>query len=272
MTCEEFLPFIDAYVDQEFDERERAEMDVHLGACPACRQRVEAQLHLKRQFKACLADTHAPDSLRARIFEGLEAQLATDTAEAEVIELPVAEPQKSFLRRHAWLGAPLAAAVALLIALPAFTIAPAQSGQQPVIEQTIDWHVGNYPIEVTGPDGSRVSSWFRNKVDFPVRVPQFDSDSGANLLGGRIAHIGDRRAAYLVYEVDGSRLSVLAFDGDGLTIPSDKIHKLGDRDVVLSTSKGYEVAILQDQGITYAITSELPHLQFVSVVQSSLQR
>lgn len=135
----------------------------------------------------------------------------------------------------------------------------------------MDWHVGNYPIEVTGPDSARVTHWFRDKVDFPVRLPQF-AGRQVNLLGGRIAHVADRRAAYLVYEVDGVRLSVLVFDGEGLTIPSDRIREVGGRDVALLNNKGYEVAVLQDGGVTYTLTSELSEPAFVELVAASLKR
>lgn len=165
---------------------------------------------------------------------------------------------------------PLAAVLLLAFALPSFTVAPAKSGQLPVVEQTVDWHVGNYPIEVTGPDSARVTQWFRNKVDFPVRLPKF-ANREVNLLGGRIAHVQDRRAAYLLYEVDGSRMSVLVFNGEGLTIPSDKIRQVEGRDVAVLNNKGYEVAVLQDSGVTYTITSELPEDAFIDLVASSLR-
>lgn len=279
MTCEDFVPFIDAYVDQEFDERERAEMEVHLSTCAECRRRVEFEVKMKRELKACLEE-RAPDALRERIFRELELQAAEVPAApmevaAEVVTLQPAaandDVRRPRMSRALGLVAPLAAVVALAFVLPSFTVAPAKSGQLPVVEQTVDWHVGNYPIEVTGPDSARVTHWFRDKVDFPVRLPQF-AGRQVNLLGGRIAHVLDRRAAYLVYEVDGVRLSVLVFDGEGLTIPSDRIRDVAGRDVALLNNKGYEVAVLQDAGITYTLTSELAEPEFLDVVASSLQR
>ncbi len=279
MTCDDFIGFIDAYIDQEFDEREHAEMEVHLSMCADCRERVEFEVKLKRELKACLEDK-APDSLRDRIFRDIELQAAASegvaTPVADVVMLPVAGREdrppvrRSAALRSAYIFGPLAAVVLLAFALPSFTVAPAKSGQLPVVEQTVDWHVGNYPIEVTGPDAARVTQWFRDKVDFPVRLPHF-ANREVNLLGGRIAHVQDRRAAYLLYEVDGARLSVLVFNGEGLTIPSDKIRQVEGRDVAVLNNKGYEVAVLQDSGVTYTITSELPEAAFLDVVAASLR-
>ena len=278
MRCEEFHGFIDAYVDQEFDGREQAEMQAHIGSCPACRQKVDFEVKFKHELKSCLEEK-APDALRNRIFEELELELQrtpTPEVEAEVIPLPAAAaardvPVKTpWLIRNARIIGPLAAVVLVAFMLPSFTVAPAKSGQLPIVAQTVDWHVGNYPIEVTGPEPSRVTQWFRTKVDFPVRLPQFEGQE-VNLLGGRIAHVQDRRAAYLLYEVDGSRMSVLVFDGEGLTIPSDKIRQIEGRDVAVLNTKGYEVAVLQDGGVTYTITSELEEGAFIDVVAASLR-
>lgn len=281
MTCEEFIPFIDAYVDQEFDERELVEMELHLSSCAGCKEHVDYSVQLKRAVKECLESERAPAGLKEAIFSDIEARSADLEEEAALLAAPrfaaVAAPQlpapaqkAPVIVRYGRVVVPLAAAVAVMIALPSFTVAPAKSGQLPIVEQTVDWHVGNYPIEVTGPDAGRVAQWFRNKVDFPVRLPHFAPDRQVNLLGGRIAHVQDRRAAYLLYEVDGTRLSVLVFNGEGLTIPGDKIRTVGGRDLALLNNKGYEVALLQDSGVTYTITSELAEPEFVSLVSSTL--
>ncbi len=269
MTCEDFAPFIDAYVDHELDEQDLVEMEIHLARCDSCREQVAVQVRMKEEFKACLGQERAPEALRERIFAQLEEVALEDDAIIALEPSPAASenPPSSWLRRLSWVAAPLAAAVALVLALPAFTVAPASSGTTPVVEQTIDWHQGDFPIEVTGPESEDVSRWFRNKVDFPVRPLSFEQS--ATLLGGRIAHVQDRRAAYLLYEVDGTRLSVLAFDGQGLTVPADEIRSVNGRDLFISNQNGYEVAILQQDGVTYAVTSELPEAAFLELVSSA---
>jgi anti-sigma factor (TIGR02949 family) len=282
MTCEDFVPFIDAFVDGEFDERERAEMEVHLQSCDTCREQVRFQVRMKEEFKACLTEP-APEGLREQIFSGLaELSISDGSVESgpsEITSLGDVREQRSAASsstsrawRNAWVAAPLVAAVLLALASPSFTVAPARSDQLPVIEETVDWHRGNFPIEVTGPDASFVSQWFRNKVDFPVRTPTFGQNHDVSLLGGRIAHVQNRRAAYLLYEVDGTKVSVLVFDGDGLRVPSDKVRKIAERDVFMIDNDGYEVALLQDDGVTYTITSELPEESFVRLVRDSLAR
>jgi anti-sigma factor RsiW len=265
MSCRDFQPFIGAYIDDEFDERETAEFEAHIEGCPECRSEFEEQLKFKQTLCRALdeEENHAPDELKERILCGI------DEIDAE---------EEGSTGRTPRAAAALAAIVPLSIGvvfalwfMPSMTVAPAESQQPPVVDQTVDWHRHDFPVEIDGPDRTQVSEWFRGKVDFPVRLPSFAKE-GVALRGGRIAHIQDRRAAYLSYEVNGARMSVMMFHGDGMKVPASHIRSVGERDVAIFNNDGYEVALLQDGGITYTITSDLAEKELVEIVGSSLQK
>ncbi len=269
MICEELIPFLDAYVDQELDAQDLSDMENHLRECDGCRERVSYQVSFKEHFKTVLSETRAPEDLRARLLNQLgdmSIPLAAD-ASAEIAE-PTSRRAAWF--RHAWVAAPLAAALGLVLLVPNFTVAPARSDVVPVVEQTVEWHNGNLPNEVSGPDAQTVTRWFNDKVDFPVRLPRFQADRVV-LVGARLAHVQDRRAAYVAYEVDGTRLSVMMFEGQGIAIPADRIRHVGTRDMMITNQRGYEVALLQDDGVTYTITSALPEKEFLTLVASTVE-
>jgi anti-sigma factor RsiW len=77
MECGDLGRAVDAYLDGEFDARERAEADAHLAGCEPCRSRVEAQRRLRDAVRGCLREAmtppaevgRAPPALRARIEE-----------------------------------------------------------------------------------------------------------------------------------------------------------------------------------------------------------
>lgn len=261
MNCQEFLLFSDAYVDGEFSDRERAEIEMHLRECDACRADVDSKIRFKAQFREVLGEEKAPEDLRQRIFEGID----------EVDRQARREGRAGPVMRFAMVSAPLAATVALVVwFLPQITtVTPASSEQIPVVENTVEWHSGDFPIEVTGPQPREVARWFRGKVDFPVRLPTFSTEQ-ARLIGGRIAHVNNRRAAYALYDIDGARLSVMIFHGDDFKVPSDKIRRVSGRDIAILNSKGFEVAVLQDDGITYTMTSDLPEEELLELVGTSL--
>ena len=43
-----------------------------------------------------------------------------------------------------------------------------------VVDDVVKRHARELPMEVEGADPSVAASWFRGKVDFPVRVPHLD--------------------------------------------------------------------------------------------------
>ena len=67
-------------------------------------------------------------------------------------------------------------------------------------------------------------------------------------------------------------MSVMMFHGDGMKVPASHIRSVAKRDIAIFNSDGYEVALLQDDGITYTITSDLAEEELVEIVGSSLQR
>ena len=262
LTCDDLAPFIDAFIDGEFDELEHAEAQAHLDHCERCRLRVEQQIAFKAQFKASLGQERAPEALRRSILERLAQERAAQQA-----------AQAAQVKRVGMVAAPVLALLGVALALPALTIAPASSSQQllPVATQPVEWHRGNYPLEIQTAQPQEITRWFSDKVAFPVRVPQLAAQD-AKLLGARLAHIQDRRAAFLLYEVQGSRVSVMMFHGEGLQVPSDKVRTIADRSVALLNTSGYEVAVMQHHGVTYTFTSDLPEASFVPMMEASLRR
>jgi len=264
MSCNDFRPYLGAYIDDEVDEREAAEFESHLDSCDACRRELETQIRIKRTMQEALGHDGAPDELKERILSGMseiDAEQAT------------AEGTSSRTRPLAALAAavPLALGVAVVLwVMPSLTVAPAESGQPPVVDNTVDWHRQALPVEVPGPDRGHIAEWFDGKVEFPVRIPEFEKD-GVRLVGGRIAHVRDRRAAYLSYKVNGARMSLMIFHGDGVQVPGSRIRNVGGHEVALFNKDGYEVAVLQDGGLTYTLTSELAEEELLDMVVSSIE-
>jgi mycothiol system anti-sigma-R factor len=268
MNCEEAQLFIDAYVDGEFEDRERAEFELHLEDCDSCRRQVEGRVRVKKCLKSACGQMKAPDELRDRIMGELQKTAAED-----------ADAGRTRMWWHyAAAAVPLAAAVALVLVVftPDFLTVKQTKAEQmtfpPAVENTVEWHRGDFPVEVTGPASADVSRWFRGKVDFPVRLPSFQSDS-VRLVGGRLANVDQQRAAYALYDVGGSRLSVMMSHDDDARVefPPNRIERIQGHDVAFMNIRGYEVAVLRNNGITYTMTSDVSHDELVDLVHSALE-
>lgn len=74
MDCSDIRRFLHAYIDCEFDEREKIELELHLAQCAHCRQEVGYYKALRKQVRHTLQKESAPPQLRASVLQALDAQ------------------------------------------------------------------------------------------------------------------------------------------------------------------------------------------------------
>jgi anti-sigma factor (TIGR02949 family) len=250
MQCAEVDKFIHAYIDGEFADEDRVEFERHLAECPRCRDAARFEAQFKRALRAALPPPPVPPGLRERIV-------------ADIARAPA--PARSW-NRVVYPGAAVAAAACLAIG---FFWRPGVD-PFPVVQESIHRHQHNLPVEVVGPDGQRVSSWFRGKVDVPVQAPQW-LPVGADLLGGRISNMRDRQAAHLIYNVRGQKVSVLVFDPSVLPAHLQGGQRVRNHDVYFQRQAGYNVAVYRQGNVGYAITSDLPEPEMMQLVSAAVE-
>ena len=274
-ACEDRVASLDLYVDGEICHVERAEIDQHLNGCDGCRSYVLSRSSMRDSLRSSVGSPCLSSEFRAR----LEVRLR----EAQ----PACAIKRNVQHRVviAAAGTALAAAAALAtvgtlrwlrtaddpsteVALPQSQgeVAGQATIRTPIVSDALRWHRRDMPVEITGPDEARVSDWFVSKVEFPVRAPEFAAHD--ILLGGRIGNVQNHDAAYLLYDVDGSKVSVLIFEAEhsGLTPVTG-----GEGRVYVDNSSGYHVGLGQRDGVGYAFTSDLPSERFVELVAHSLE-
>lgn len=246
LRCAGVQRFVDTYLDGEFAESDRAEFDAHVAECERCRLRVKRQADWKAAIKQAGPHEAAPAALRNRVKRAIAVEGAP----------------KLTWRRWAVRVTPLAAMGGLLATLFASKVP-----FSPVATSIIETHRRNLPVEFAGaPD--QMKRWYQDKVDFPVRLPQLGR---AALRGGRLANVRDRQAAYLQYEVNGSKVSVFIFDPGKLQLEARRKQVIGNREVYLDEEGGYNVAIFRDHGMGYAIASDLDPEQMIKMVGAAVQ-
>jgi hypothetical protein len=90
------------------------------------------------------------------------------------------------------------------------------------------------------------------------------------LRGGRLANVGDRQAAYLLYDLGGNKVSVFIFDPGELPIEARHHAFIGNREVFFDGERGYNVALYRDHGVGYAIASDLDQGQMMRLVSAAV--
>lgn len=253
LRCAGISRFVDTYLDGEFGEGDRAEFEAHLSECESCRGKVRAQAEWKAAIKKAAPREQAPAALRNRISRSIARE---------------SKPMLTW-RQWAMRAMPAAAAVGLVAT---FMISKVQ--WSPVAADVVAKHQRQLPIEVSG-GPEQVKEWYSGKVDFPVRPPQLchgvaAADPHCQLRGGRLASVGDKPAAYLVYDVNGDKVSVFIFDASDLPIEARRKAVVGNREVYFDQEHGYNVALYRDRGVGYAIASDLDQDQMLKLVSSAV--
>jgi mycothiol system anti-sigma-R factor len=240
ITCHEVRFHLAAYVDGELGPADTLAVGAHVADCPHCGPVLERE----RQFRAVLRQQpreSAPAELRARIL--------------------------ARCRRDAWgrrlrpwgIGSGIAAAAALIVAL----FGPGWRGPEPVMNQLLAAHVAftqiERPAEFEASDSRTLETWFRQRADLRVVVPDY-TPGGIRLLGGRITEFAERRAAYILYEKGHTLLSVFALPARGVAVslPGARVAYRGQTYITYER-EGYRTVSWTEDEMVFGLVSTLEY-------------
>jgi len=238
LSCEDVEAFTQSYVDGELAPKDRETYERHLGVCEECRRAARFAGRMKAAVRGHLPRRPVPAAVEQRLRVALAAQ-------------PEAPPRWP---RLTWTRVVPALAMVGAVVLVAGT---ARRQHSLVMEQARRTYQAEPPLDVTGSDcGGSVSSWFRGRVHFPVHPPKLPNHMRCQ--GGRLVDVGDRPAAYLVYQdPNGHRVSVLVFDPEWSRIEAPTRQVMDGREVFFRGGPGISTAGFQDRGLGYVMTADL---------------
>ena len=252
-NCEDIRERLALYLDNELQGAERAAVEAHLQSCDSCASFFEKEAG----FLKVIRDTEplyvASPELRSKVENILSGAKAA----------PV--PQRSRLR---WI--PIAAAILVLLApLVVWRLSRGEGGAPNAASSfalmAADTHLrrtrGQLPLEVETESPERISQWFGNKVNFSVKLPNYQESSGQEKLytleGARLVGFKEDYAAYVAYSMKDRPIS-LVITSESVAMPS------GGEEIAAKGLKfhynaidGLKVITWSDRGLTYALVSDL---------------
>lgn len=273
MECRQIEQHLDAYADGELEPSAVVGFDRHLSGCEACSRSLQVVRATKRAIHERLSGGRAPASLALKVGRALDQADGRDGA----------------MRQWGTAAAVAAAALFGLSQTPGvgnvlrgagLGQASVQAGLSPIFEQVVEHHRDELPSEVEPSENpERVTGWFRDKVKFRVAPVRFARPE-IKLLGARIAHVHNQRAAELVYRMGDRRLTMVMFPATPELAPylreqveddsEEGLHRerVGNRVVTYYTVKNYTVPIVEHDGIAYAFTGDLDRRELLQLVSS----
>jgi anti-sigma factor RsiW len=259
MDCTEFERSVDAFLDDEFEPRERAEAEIHLSGCARCEALAAAQGRAHGALKAALRKAMGPTSKAGRAPETLRSRIST------LLE----HERRPFWRRF-FAPIPLATAAATAAALLVVFASRGPGGQ--LVEEAVRKHHRDLPLEVTtasvAPD--KIPGWFAGKLDFKPKAPHF-ADQQARVVGARISNLRELPAAYIRYELPRGRQAGLFIvdDPDGRFDAGGRDVEIGSRHARIINSGGYNTVVWRQDQTVYSLVSDSGEEDLIQMVKAS---
>jgi anti-sigma factor RsiW len=258
MDCGEIERSIDAYLDGEFDARERAEADAHLAACERCRALADAQARIRTAVRARLREAMAPPAQAGRAPPALRAR----------IEDALARRRRPLWRRAL---SPLPIGALVACAAGAFLVLATHGGDAALVEEAVRSHHRGLPLEVMAAsvgEGS-IPAWFAGKLDFHPAPPRFRAD-GVHVLGARLSHLRELPAAYIRYELPRGQAGLFIVDDPSRRFgAAGREMRVGPQVVRLVNARGYNVAVWRENEIVYSLVSDLDESALFELVRTA---
>lgn len=248
MDCRDARPLLAAHAADKLDPVRAGEITAHLRGCVDCR-RLATEDDALNVALAQLPHHRAPARLTARL-EGLVA----------AAERPARTPRQR-PRLFVWLAPFASACVAAALVIVAVRLtAPARTEAGALVNEAVNDHLrivtSTHPIEIESGGIHQVKPWFTGRLEFAPRVT-FSGDDDFPMTGGSVGYFVDRKAAVFQFKRRLHAITLLVFPASGLGWPSGATTHVGRLDLSETVSRGFSVLLWQDDGLGYALISDL---------------
>ena len=240
MKCHEARQLFFLYHDSELDPRSAEEVNLHLEACPACRdlwareRRVEDAISRAAWTCAGPCEDFPWKAFESRLQSGLRSRGA---------------PRR-------WIAAAVVVVALLASVIVLLDVGRFASTVATAVRSAVEHHekyvAGKSPIQVRGPDAAAVRNFYAGALSFEVLVPEgrrVEDAVGrpAELIGARRCTFLGGPVAYVTYRIDGKDVTAilgpLVAPGSVMDAishsPEGYIEEeIGDCRVVLATVRG----------------------------------
>jgi anti-sigma factor RsiW len=188
MECEEVRPRLDAYLDGEVAEAERALLHQHVAGCAECGPEAAVLERLRDDICQAAPVYRAPEALRR--------QLRSTLRREAVARAPPAR------RAPGWLAYAASILIAVAVGSGGTVLLTSERQNDTIANELIDSHLrsllGTHLTDVASSDKHTVKPWFAGRTD--LSPPSVDlATEGFPLIGGRLDLIQGKPVPALVY-------------------------------------------------------------------------
>jgi anti-sigma factor (TIGR02949 family) len=265
MTCAEAQELITALIDQELGQAERSSLEEHLSECSGCRLAFEEESALKNKIREAARGINAPGQLRSRILS--DPRIFPEKSRP-------ARRWQDYLRLMPPVLRPiLAFALLLAIALPMFYFSkPASEPIALAAVETYDRFLsGELPVHRTENTDEIVRQLTR-AVGGQFHPMGYDL-TAMNLrpVAGLVREIDGRKVLVAIYQGDGGTLFCYTFLGSEQDAPTNaaRFFEVAKKMNFYAFSRGRVNAVLHREGeVICILASEMPMEELLALAKS----
>jgi anti-sigma factor RsiW len=260
-NCDDIRARLTLYLDDELQGDERAAVEAHVSQCESCAAILARELNFLKAVRSSGPLHVASPELRRKL-EGILNVVSPTPAANE------SAPRNA--SRFGWLIATAAGLLVLVLPILVWqlvkqTDVPVAGHPSSFALMAAEAHLrhsrGQLPLEMESASPQDISAWFTNKVDFSLKLPNYQESSGQEkvyrLEGARLVGYQNNYAAYVAYRMKERPIS-LVITSDSVAKPSggEEIAARGLR-FHYNAIDGLKVITWSDRGLTYALVSDL---------------
>lgn len=269
--CTQIRVQISCFLDSELHSAEYKEIEAHLNECPDCKNFLDKERELLNSIRAFQPLYSAPETLRLNIQKTLNSTPKTYVASKpfrqrieRLIQVPPAySGYRSAIKVSAFLIVMFALILTLILALKQGKNSTNSPSEFAIL--AVDTHQrrmqNRLPLEITSESPENISSWFKNKLPFNFKLPNYQEISGQEKLysleGARLVAFNKDYAAYVAYRMGQQLISLIVTSESSVKPRGGQVINSKGLKFHLNVVNGYKVITWSDRGLTYALVSDL---------------
>ena len=261
LSCDQCRKYLGFYLDQALGVKESLEVQEHLHECPECTDLAAAERSLRAAVRRQAVTEPLPEADKRRLIRLAMHQPGHGWPW-------LAKLREAVQWRDVGLGAAVSAAVLLIFLSPLRDLLIGHDAAQKFVHETaMAYHTyldQDVPMEVKTSDDGQLARWANDVVDSNFQVPCI-TDKGAQLVGGRVCRLRDRKGLAMKYRHEDSDLLVFAFRDAALSLPNRRMTPTAAGDFYVRHVAGRPVILWQRAGVTYSLIGDIDHQDLLRV-------
>ena len=261
MNCGEAREYLFAFLDSELETPLSIDLQLHLDGCPDCAREAEIERAIHKRLDHVMDDA-APafkGRLDGHVFSG-------DQSVVTVLEPAVGHSTVRWNRVAA-----IAASVVVVAGMAlwyALATGPENGLSALAVGDFEHFLEEGSELQIESGDRSRVAAWLAEKTSLAILLPR-SSDPACKLLGGRKCTLAGRPAAFAVYDMQGTPVSLVALDVSVVSL--EDMREVSHRGAthLVGRRNGFTIVASRRDSLVYAAVGKLPEKELLCLVTES---